>query len=54
MLNQWLICHPSPVSRAAWSELCELTQARGRLLRDAEATLKVHRDMLEALTQVQV
>uniref|UniRef100_A0A8C6D7R2 Spectrin beta, non-erythrocytic 5 n=1 Tax=Moschus moschiferus TaxID=68415 RepID=A0A8C6D7R2_MOSMO len=39
--------------QAAWSELWELTQARGRLLRDAEATLKVHRDMLEALTQVQ-
>uniref|UniRef100_A0A452DXD2 Spectrin beta, non-erythrocytic 5 n=1 Tax=Capra hircus TaxID=9925 RepID=A0A452DXD2_CAPHI len=39
--------------RAAWAELWELTQARGRLLRDAEATLKVHRDMLGALTQVQ-
>ncbi|CAN0540377.1 unnamed protein product [Rangifer tarandus platyrhynchus] len=39
--------------QAAWSELWELTQARGRLLRDAETTLKVHRDMLEALTQVQ-
>ncbi|XP_061286842.1 spectrin beta chain, non-erythrocytic 5 isoform X2 [Bos javanicus] len=39
--------------QAAWSELWELTQARGHLLGDAEATLKVHRDMLEALTQVQ-
>ncbi|KAM7239689.1 hypothetical protein CapIbe_009184 [Capra ibex] len=39
--------------QAAWAELWELTQARGRLLRDAEATLKVHRDMLGALTQVQ-
>ncbi|KAF4017333.1 hypothetical protein G4228_009075 [Cervus hanglu yarkandensis] len=39
--------------QAAWSELWELTQARGRLLRDAETTLKVHQDMLEALTQVQ-
>ncbi|XP_058149963.1 spectrin beta chain, non-erythrocytic 5 [Dasypus novemcinctus] len=39
--------------RAAWSELCELTQARGHLLRDAEATLRVHRDLTEALAQVQ-
>ncbi|XP_032336758.1 spectrin beta chain, non-erythrocytic 5 [Camelus ferus] len=39
--------------QAAWSELWELTQARGRRLRDAEITLKVHRDLLEALTQVQ-
>ncbi|XP_032107131.1 spectrin beta chain, non-erythrocytic 5 [Sapajus apella] len=39
--------------QAAWSELWELTQARGRLLRDAETTLRVHRDLLEVLTQVQ-
>lgn len=40
--------------RAAWSELWELTQARGHQLQDAEVTLRVHRDLLEALTQVQV
>lgn len=40
--------------RAAWSELWELTQARGQLLRDAEITLRVHRDLSEALTQIQV
>ncbi|ELW48130.1 Spectrin beta chain, brain 4 [Tupaia chinensis] len=39
--------------QAAWSELWELTQARCSLLRNAETTLKVHRDLLEALTQVQ-
>ncbi|XP_072594223.1 spectrin beta chain, non-erythrocytic 5 [Vulpes vulpes] len=39
--------------QAAWSELWELTQAQGHLLQDAEVTLRVHRDMLEALTQVQ-
>ncbi|XP_057577784.1 spectrin beta chain, non-erythrocytic 5 [Hippopotamus amphibius kiboko] len=39
--------------QAAWVELWELTQARGRLLRDAQITLNVHRDLLEALTQVQ-
>nr|XP_021524474.1 LOW QUALITY PROTEIN: spectrin beta chain, non-erythrocytic 5 [Aotus nancymaae] len=39
--------------QAAWSELWELTQARGRLLRDAETALRVHRDLLEVLTQVQ-
>ncbi|KAB0401288.1 hypothetical protein E2I00_000787, partial [Balaenoptera physalus] len=39
--------------QAARLELWALTQARGRLLRDAEITLKVHRDLLEALTQVQ-
>ncbi|XP_023568382.1 spectrin beta chain, non-erythrocytic 5 [Octodon degus] len=39
--------------QTAWLELWELTQARGRLLRDAETTLKVHRDLLGALTHVQ-
>ncbi|XP_078189296.1 spectrin beta chain, non-erythrocytic 5 [Callithrix jacchus] len=39
--------------QATWSELWELTQARGRLLRDAETALRVHRDLLEVLTQVQ-
>nr|KAF6487643.1 spectrin beta, non-erythrocytic 5 [Rousettus aegyptiacus] len=39
--------------QAAWSELWELTQARGQLLRDAEITLRVHRDLSEALTQIQ-
>uniref|UniRef100_A0A8C5UMU9 Spectrin beta, non-erythrocytic 5 n=1 Tax=Microcebus murinus TaxID=30608 RepID=A0A8C5UMU9_MICMU len=39
--------------QAAWSELWELAQARGHLLRDAETTLRVHRDLLEVLTQVQ-
>uniref|UniRef100_A0A8C3VFV2 Spectrin beta, non-erythrocytic 5 n=1 Tax=Catagonus wagneri TaxID=51154 RepID=A0A8C3VFV2_9CETA len=39
--------------QAAWSELWELTQARGHLLQDAEVTLKVHREMSEALIQVQ-
>ncbi|XP_032199248.1 spectrin beta chain, non-erythrocytic 5 isoform X4 [Mustela erminea] len=39
--------------QAAWSELWELTQARGHQLQDAEVTLRVHRDLLEALTQVQ-
>uniref|UniRef100_A0A8C7EU33 Spectrin beta, non-erythrocytic 5 n=1 Tax=Neovison vison TaxID=452646 RepID=A0A8C7EU33_NEOVI len=39
--------------QAAWSELWELTQARGHQLQDAEVTLRVHRDLLEALMQVQ-
>uniref|UniRef100_H0XEK4 Spectrin beta, non-erythrocytic 5 n=1 Tax=Otolemur garnettii TaxID=30611 RepID=H0XEK4_OTOGA len=39
--------------QAAWLELWELTQARGCLLQDAETTLRVHRDLLEVLTQVQ-
>ncbi|XP_073733567.1 spectrin beta chain, non-erythrocytic 5 [Callorhinus ursinus] len=39
--------------QAAWSELWELTQAQGHLLQDAEVTLRVHRDLLEALMQVQ-
>ncbi|XP_037691030.1 LOW QUALITY PROTEIN: spectrin beta chain, non-erythrocytic 5 [Choloepus didactylus] len=39
--------------QAAWSELWELSQARGHLLRDAEVTLRVHRDLSEALTQIQ-
>ncbi|KAF5925525.1 hypothetical protein HPG69_001972 [Diceros bicornis minor] len=39
--------------QAAWSELWELTQAQGRLLQDTEVTLRVHRDLWEALTQVQ-
>ncbi|KAL4696038.1 hypothetical protein H8957_001690 [Semnopithecus entellus] len=38
--------------QATWSELWELTQARGHALRDAETTLRVHRDLLEVLTQV--
>uniref|UniRef100_A0A8C0QVH5 Spectrin beta, non-erythrocytic 5 n=1 Tax=Canis lupus dingo TaxID=286419 RepID=A0A8C0QVH5_CANLU len=38
--------------QAAWSELWELTQAQGHLLQDAEVTLRVHRDLLEALKQV--
>ena len=48
-----LIFH-MPGDRAAWSELWGLTQARGHQLQDAEVTLRVHRDLLEALTQVQV
>ncbi|KAM6181713.1 LOW QUALITY PROTEIN: spectrin beta chain, non-erythrocytic 5 [Erethizon dorsatum] len=39
--------------QTAWLELWELTQARGHLLRDAETTLKVHRDLLGALTHIQ-
>uniref|UniRef100_A0A8C2VDR6 Uncharacterized protein n=1 Tax=Chinchilla lanigera TaxID=34839 RepID=A0A8C2VDR6_CHILA len=39
--------------QAGWLELWELTQARGHLLRDAETTLRVHRDLLGALTHVQ-
>ncbi|XP_034850492.1 spectrin beta chain, non-erythrocytic 5 [Mirounga leonina] len=39
--------------QAAWSELWELTQAQGHLLQDAEVTLRVHGDLLEALMQVQ-
>ncbi|XP_028622676.1 spectrin beta chain, non-erythrocytic 5 [Grammomys surdaster] len=39
--------------QAAWSELWQLTQAQGRLLSDAETTLRVHRDLLEVLTQIQ-
>ncbi|KAM5175969.1 spectrin beta chain, non-erythrocytic 5 [Callospermophilus lateralis] len=39
--------------QAAWSELWELTQARGQLLQDAKTTLRVHGDLLEALTQFQ-
>ncbi|XP_076785650.1 spectrin beta chain, non-erythrocytic 5 isoform X3 [Arvicanthis niloticus] len=39
--------------QAAWSELWQLTQAQGRLLSDTETTLQVHRDLLEALTQIQ-
>ncbi|EHH63003.1 hypothetical protein EGM_15887 [Macaca fascicularis] len=38
--------------QATWSELWELTQARGHALRDAETALRVHRDLLEVLTQV--
>ncbi|KAM6202501.1 spectrin beta chain, non-erythrocytic 5 [Rhynchocyon petersi] len=53
---------PSPVLRiqqrrqdlqAAWTELWELTQARGCLLRDAKITLKVHRDLSDILLQIQ-
>ncbi|XP_029391606.1 LOW QUALITY PROTEIN: spectrin beta chain, non-erythrocytic 5 [Mus pahari] len=39
--------------QAAWSDLWQLTQAQGRLLNDAETTLRVHRDLLEVLTQIQ-
>ncbi|XP_076983663.1 spectrin beta chain, non-erythrocytic 5 [Tamandua tetradactyla] len=39
--------------QSAWSELWELTQARGRLLRDAEIILSARRDLSEALTQIQ-
>ncbi|GAB1286757.1 Spectrin beta, non-erythrocytic 5 [Apodemus speciosus] len=39
--------------QTAWSELWQLTQAQGHLLNDAEATLRVHRDLLEVLTQIQ-
>lgn len=53
MTNLFLVsCVPG--DRAAWLELCELTQARGQLLRDTEITLRVHRDLSEVLTQVQV
>lgn len=53
MLGQGLTFHV-PGDRTAWSELWELTQAQGHLLQDAEVTLRVHRDLLEALAQVQV
>lgn len=53
MADLLLVSCPSG-NRAAWLELWELTQARGRLLRDAEIALKVHRDLWEALTWVQV
>ncbi|XP_019500408.1 PREDICTED: spectrin beta chain, non-erythrocytic 5 [Hipposideros armiger] len=46
-------CQKQQDLQAAWLELCELTQARGQLLRDAEITLRVHRDLSEVLTQVQ-
>ncbi|XP_037360039.1 spectrin beta chain, non-erythrocytic 5 [Talpa occidentalis] len=39
--------------QTAWAELWELTKARGRLLQDTEATLRVHRDLSGALVQVQ-
>ncbi|XP_012865444.1 PREDICTED: spectrin beta chain, non-erythrocytic 5 [Dipodomys ordii] len=39
--------------QASWSELWELTQAHGRLLREAQTTLGLHRDLQEALTQIQ-
>nr|XP_048315627.1 spectrin beta chain, non-erythrocytic 5 [Myodes glareolus] len=39
--------------RAAWSELWQSTRAQSRLLHDAETTLRVHRDLLEVLTQIQ-
>ncbi|KAM9646114.1 spectrin beta chain, non-erythrocytic 5 [Trichechus inunguis] len=39
--------------QAAWSELWELTQARGLLLRGAEITLEVHRDLSGVLAQIQ-
>lgn len=40
--------------RAAWSELWQLSHTQGRLLHEAETTLRVHRDLLEVLTQIQV
>jgi hypothetical protein len=43
-----------PCTRTAWSELWELTQARGCWLRNAETTFRVQRDLVEALNQVQV
>ncbi|XP_006883283.1 PREDICTED: spectrin beta chain, non-erythrocytic 5 [Elephantulus edwardii] len=39
--------------QAAWLELRELTQARGRLLQDAEITLKVHVDLSDMLIWIQ-
>ncbi|KAM9202881.1 spectrin beta chain, non-erythrocytic 5 [Dugong dugon] len=39
--------------QAAWSELWELTQARGLLLRGAEITLEVHRDLSGVLAEIQ-
>uniref|UniRef100_A0A286XUZ7 Spectrin beta, non-erythrocytic 5 n=1 Tax=Cavia porcellus TaxID=10141 RepID=A0A286XUZ7_CAVPO len=39
--------------QTTWLELWELTQARGHLLRDAETALRVHRDLLGALTHIQ-
>uniref|UniRef100_G3TAJ4 Calponin-homology (CH) domain-containing protein n=1 Tax=Loxodonta africana TaxID=9785 RepID=G3TAJ4_LOXAF len=39
--------------QAAWSELWELTQAQGLLLRDAEISLGVHRDLSRVLAQIQ-
>ncbi|XP_038962424.1 spectrin beta chain, non-erythrocytic 5 isoform X3 [Rattus norvegicus] len=39
--------------QAAWCELWQLTQAQGLLLSDAETTLRVHRDLLEILSQIQ-
>ncbi|XP_060228154.1 spectrin beta chain, non-erythrocytic 5 [Meriones unguiculatus] len=39
--------------QATWSELWQLTHTQGRRLREAEATLRVHRDLLEVLTQIQ-
>lgn len=49
-----LLLFHTPGDRAAWSELWELTQAQGQRLQDAEVTLRVHSDLLEALRQVQV
>ncbi|KAL1785833.1 spectrin beta chain, non-erythrocytic 5 [Sigmodon hispidus] len=39
--------------RAAWSELWQLTCTQSRLLHDAEITLRVHRDFLQVLSQIQ-
>ncbi|XP_040854019.1 spectrin beta chain, non-erythrocytic 5-like [Ochotona curzoniae] len=39
--------------QASWSELQELTQARGRLFQDANTAFQVHRDLLGALAQIQ-
>ncbi|XP_069861789.1 spectrin beta chain, non-erythrocytic 5 [Dipodomys merriami] len=58
--RQWAEALPEPRTRqtqqelqALWSELWELTQAHGRLLREAQTTLGLHRDLQEALTQIQ-
>ncbi|CAH6788033.1 Sptbn5 [Phodopus roborovskii] len=39
--------------RAAWSEMWQLTRAQSRLLHDTETTLRVHKDLLEILPQIQ-
>ncbi|KAM7327506.1 hypothetical protein ACRRTK_013873 [Alexandromys fortis] len=39
--------------RAAWSELWQSTRVQSRLLHDTETALRVHRDLLEVLTQIQ-
>ncbi|KAM5235434.1 spectrin beta chain, non-erythrocytic 5 [Ctenodactylus gundi] len=62
LLDSLLACGHSAIPKArqrqqdlqaSWAELWELTQARGHLLLDAETTLRVHSDLLEALSQIQ-